>query len=500
MPEWFDRWLDAQVARLGYTKAQAGPGIGALFGGEAQRHDLYGNLSGEEWDKLAMTCSWVYTSIDTVAGEAAQASLGVYRQAGEDLEAEQDHEFEQRLRQPNPHMGQFFFKKYLLLWLLLRGESYWWKVLDSSGKLVQLWPVPASRMEPIPDAQQYIRGFRYHPRQGGAPVVIPPDQVVYHRLPNLFNYHRGMSPISVYRQQLKTDRRAVDWNYDTFDKGSPLKMLISLPDHLTDQVFAAFVTDIKDQFTQGNRMLFGRGNDISAKEFGISPADMEFLAGREFTRDEIGMIYGIQPGFWSKDANRANAEAARATMIEKSVWPLLVQFAEDITAQVIRPLYGDDYLVMPEDIRPRDRMLEVAERRQYWQVKTVDEARAELGLEPVGDDRGQMLVPEVVRGGPLPPGPALPAGAASAAEKAMREDLRRWESIARRRLRDGEDPGSYEFTSDCIPDGVLARVKSLLTGAETNEQIAAAFAVGKELAADAAPFPLEAPGSWGDYP
>ena len=61
----------------------------------------------------------------------------------------------------------------------------------------------------------------------------------------------------------------------------------------------------------------------------------------------------------------------------------------------MRRFYTDDLLGEFEDVRPRDRALLVQERRTYWQVQKVSEAREELGLDPLGDERDEKLISEL---------------------------------------------------------------------------------------------------------
>jgi hypothetical protein len=68
----------------------------------------------------------------------------------------------------------------------------------------------------------------------------------------------------------------------------------------------------------------------------------------------------------------------------------------------------------------------------------------------------------------------------------MKTDLKRWQSIARRNLKNGESP-AYDFESDHITPEVKADILEALEGAETEEEVKAAFF---------APFCLD----WEGYP
>ena len=498
MPVW-DTWLDKQIARLGYVKAQPRQvGIGTVFAGEAPllEGDSWNTMTQDEWERLAITSSWVYSDIDLIAKEGARAKLEAHERKGEELEAIPDHEFEQLLRRPNPFMSTSFLKRYTLSWWLLRGEAYWWLVPDQGGQLAEIWPVPSSRMRPIPDKKTYISAYGYRSKHGEPEVRIPVNQVCFFRLPNPFDFHRGMSPLTAYSMALKTDKGAQTWNQDTFKDGVPFRTILSVPENMSPANYERLKEEIADEFVARKRMLVARGGDMNANELGLSNKDMEFLAGREFTREEIDRVFGVPAGFWAKEATRANTEAARSILIELAVWPLLQMMAEEVDAQIISRYYEESVTVQPEDIRPRDRALLVQEREMYWQVQTVNEARQELGLEPLEDEElGEKLVPLAVKGAPPAfgggggPNPFEAQGESDEdedeeeLEKEAKADLRRWRGIALRRLKAGESPGDYEFESEYIPADVSQQVKAMLDGADSEEDVKAAFDVTFTVAA-----------------
>jgi HK97 family phage portal protein len=492
MPQWLDNILDRAIGRLGYMKASDVP-ISVAFAGEAPPDPLvnFGGFTDEQRERLAITSAWVYSDIRAIANEGSGASIGIHRSLGQEKTEEiVDHPFERLMRRPNGFMSGDWLKQYTLWWWLLRGEAYWWKVFDLSGELKQLWPIPSTRMKPIPDRKKYIRGYVYFPRHGQKAKELPPEQVCFFRFPNPFDFHRGLAPLTAYRLALETDTAAVRWNRDTFNQGGALQMLISLPADLGKVEFTRRKAEIVEELVEKQRrFMIGRAGDIKAEQLSVSHKDLEFLAGREFTREEIDRVFGIPAGYWAKDANRANAEAAKATMIEQAVWPLLKLMHGDITAQIIIPHYGEDLLAQFDDVRPRDRRLQLSERKQAETTQTVNEARAARGepeyAGPLADTIGELPVPLATNAQFVMAMEGLVAGLGGlggsgggigANGKAMREDLRRWRGIALRRLRDGEDPAGYDFESEHIGDGVKAEIGLLLATAETETEVKAAFA------------------------
>lgn len=61
--------------------------------------------------------------------------------------------------------------------------------------------------------------------------------------------------------------------------------------------------------------------------------------------------------------------------------------------------------------------------------------------------------------------------------RAISDDLRKWESIARKRFRDNGS-ANYDFVSQYIPSDASENIKLALAGATTEEEVKAAFAAG----------------------
>jgi hypothetical protein len=286
---------------------------------------------------------------------------------------------------------------------------------------------------------------------------------------------------------LQTDLSASKWLRDNFDKGCTLQQLISLPKDTADPVFRKRQAEIQDEMEdKRSRYMIVRAGEVTVDAVSMSSKEADALAHRQFNRDEIDRVFGYPEGYWSAKANRANSEAAKASLIEQAVWPLACDLAGDATVQIVRRNYEDDLRCEPEDFRPRDRVLALAEQKQHWTVKRIKEARAELGLEPLGDERDDLLVPELQKQSVPDSGEAAPENAAHAeqafSEKALdfeacSADLRKWQSIALRRLKNGEPPGEYEFESMYIPSEVHDDILSNLKSARSEGEVKAAFAV-----------------------
>ena len=489
------QWLTNQIAGMGFVKVddRGGVSISTVLQGEAPRFGpldvpVLDDEAQQRTERLAVTSPWAFSDAQLITREFSRANFYVEEQGSDGKWARiEGHEYETLQSRPNPDsrfMDRSFVLQYTAWWLLVRGEAYWWQVEDLAGDLSRLMPVPASRMRPIPDPTAYIAGFLYTPRHGQKPTPIPVEKTCFFRTPNIFDYHRGLSPLSAIKLELETDHAAATWNRETFIKEAALRLLLGLPKEMGKRDYEVRKTELEELLAKkGLRYVISRAGDLTATVLDSTQKDLEYMEGRIQNREAIDRGFGVPAGFWAKEASRANTEAARATLIEFTVHPMHVATAEAITSQIIIPRYGEGLRGRFEDIRPRDRKLLVVERRQYWQVKTVDEARGDLGLTELEDgELGSTLVPLATK----PQGVAaqgqpfmsMPTKAAQdlPVDRAIRDDLRRWQSVALRQLRKGKKPYDYDFVSNYIPADTVANIYKALVGVSTEQEVKAAFA------------------------
>jgi len=160
------------------------------------------------------------------------------------------------------------------------------------------------------------------------------------------------------------------------------------------------------------------------------------------------------------------------------------------------PHYGEGLIGRFEDPRTVDRVLEMEERRLYQMVHTVAEVRALDGDPPLGDERDDILVPQVdklaasatdgVQGatppgltpfGQPPPTPGEPDEPEEDepdedepdVESLRNEELAKWR---RKALKRGAD---VAFSPDYLPADLVQVVKARLALAEDEHEVKAAF-------------------------
>jgi hypothetical protein len=228
----------------------------------------------------------------------------------------------------------------------------------------------------------------------------------------------------------------------------------------------------------------------------ISQKDMEFLNGRQFTKEEIFSIFS--PGLASMlaiNATEANAKTGKATLAEMAIWPMHTAIAEKITNDIM-PVYGEDLRASFEDIRQTDRVLELQETTEYGKYHTVDEVRHKFyNDEPLEDNEAGKLLPAQIgqsSAAPAQPEPVIPTDAAPVipavvpsdevppvdnsepVDEAIQAEKGRWMRKALKAVKCGK-PADVIFESEVIPSLEARYISAALAGCETADAVRAVF-------------------------
>lgn len=457
-------------------------------GGWAWTSDAGSDL---ERSKRALQNSWVFACIEMIAREVGASEFQVVEHHGPDEDPTQinNHPLEQLLRRPNPYMGRAFLWQYSTWWLKLDGNFYWFVLCDDDGVPVELWPLPSFAVRPFfsTDGQQIIDYYEY--LVGGTIYKIPPRYIVHVRRPNPFNPFVGLSELVAAMLPTDSDLAMARWNAAFFGKQNTMPAaIINLssgdPDAPINPADRKRLEDdlVEDYAAYERRTFVTTANSVTANLLGWNPQEMDFLAGREFTKSEIFTIYGVHLGVVDPNATEANAKVGEQRFKE-TVWALLTLVAEQLTVELVEPFYAwwegaPDLEATFEDIRPLDRELELREREAARGVLTIDEIRGEyFQRDPLPEGRGTLLETEIqqtLSDYGVPDFSISDIPIPQAVTSAIEADLRKWRTKALRALKRGQ-PADVDFESEVIPPDLAGQLHLHLQAARGVSDVEEAF-------------------------
>ena len=387
----FVNFIDRTIGRLGFIKASEIPRLAqVLFAGENMRYQQdFMAQTEDEMQRLAVTNPWVYSNIRLISQRVALGRMMVEVQDGEGIwQEDKKHGFTKIMEQtPNPYMGQMFIWSYQMFWYLLRGESFWMQIPNVAGDaLTQVYPLPANRIEPIPAPDTLFAGFEYIPTATGTPILLETEHVIFHRLPNPFNYNRGLSPLTAYVMGMQIDREVQKFDLEDYKQGLTLRHIISLRPETSDPDMIRYQREIDKSSKEGRRYMVTRGGDIKTAPVTVRRGTEKGSEQiRALTQKEADYVYGVPEGLRVASATQANATVAERTFISDTIWPLMVMVSEDMTVQSVVRYYGENERARFEDPRIADREMEMKEESHSWEYMTYDEVRNEQGLDEYWD-------------------------------------------------------------------------------------------------------------------
>lgn len=443
--------------------------------------------------RLAVTSAWVYSDIRLLSDRAATAEAmpQVKKRAGEDLEDVGDHAYEQLLKTPNPLMTGKYLRRYVVWWLLLKGESYvfigtprW-----GGGEPLELWPLPSDMVRPLPQTlrKSVLTGgptINYeYTIPGQDPIIYPGENILHYRLPNPFNYWQGMSPLTAAMLGIQTDISQGKWTRDFFGKDNAIPTaLISLPKDISEDEFAIAVEAIREQFGEKRKSAVIPAGEMSVEVITQTLEQMQMIASRNFNKNEIDRVYGVPEGYMGAGLTGAAQLAHEIALARNGIQPLIDYLAAEETAK-IGPYYGEDIVIAAPNVIPQDRALDMHEYRVYGLDRTINENRAEQDLDDWEDELGgipvrvlEAMIKTGQAGGMGASVGGLPGGSMNMPQaKAYKDDLIRWRKVALKEAKGGRDPGKREFLSDEIPAELYYDIANDLLGAD-EEEVKAIFA------------------------
>jgi HK97 family phage portal protein len=251
---------------------------------------------------------------------------------------------------PHPQVNRFEYWELRVIWLLLRGECFRVPIFDGaqgSGRpgLKSVLILDPSRFQHVVKNNQLI-GWRYTgfgPQAPLASQVFLPEEVWFEKLPNPFDFWRGMSPLSAAAAAAGTDYAAslhmkgiMENNGET---GTVLRTNEQLDPEQREQIIAALRERKRRPGTaDGPVFLWGGAEVVTPK---LSSSDAQFLENRKFSRSEICAAFGV-PEEVISSTNNAKYDVmagARLNFIENRVIPLCrrLEAEEGVVVKAIDP-------------------------------------------------------------------------------------------------------------------------------------------------------------------
>jgi phage portal protein BeeE len=333
------------------------------------------DVAGPSLSNAYQQVVWVYRAINAVAEQVA--NIPFLFSAGERgrenlITSGPLVDFYNR---PHPHLNRFQYWELRVIWLMLRGECFRIPIYQEPAgglSLSSAWPpakagegrgeevhsalrTPHSTLKAVlildPSRFQHIVedhrliGWRYTGFGPQAPLesqIFLPEEVWFERLPNPFDFWRGLSPLSVAAMAAQTDFAAGAFMRGLIENNADAGLIVRSDKPVSDEMQDQFIAALKNRKRRAgfaDKPLFLNGVTEIVKPT-LSSTDLQFLENRKFSRAEICAAFGVPEEIVAtSDYNKYDVmQGARLNFIENRIAPLCSRLEAEENATTIPAL------------------------------------------------------------------------------------------------------------------------------------------------------------------
>jgi HK97 family phage portal protein len=241
---------------------------------------------------------WVQKAINVLANNISPLTLRVTTGTGQDKTYLDKHGIYELLENPNPEMGLADIFREWIVNQMLGGECGIEAVKNRSGnRVIELWPRQPQTFTVRPKSLRYrsVSFFKVDDGNGEA-YNLTPEEFIHLKFYNPVSPFRGVAPITAVKLSIVIDQLAQAWTRLFFrNQARPdfavvaaEGMTIKEKNELENQLSAKFGTN------EGvHKPIILESGVTDIKPFSWAPKDMEWVNQREFSRDEIGAVFGV---------------------------------------------------------------------------------------------------------------------------------------------------------------------------------------------------------------
>lgn len=391
-----DRVVLAEASKRAFV---LGPGVvnpaDVAFG-----HDS-SEFSPQEYGNYIATSNGVYACVTQRAQYLSSLPLKLYKVSatGKRTEVTSGSLYD-LLGKVNPYWSLNRLMQMTELARCLWGQSFWFleRGGNARGEPQEIWWGRPDRVMVIPDPVNYIRGYAYNPLTGTLPIAYQPQEVIWSKFSNPIDEYSGLSPLAAARLAADYASAAMLSNKRLFDNGIQAGGVIvpKTKDNseigLFTETQAREIEKVLDQRMRGVDKAHGWSVmrfDADAKPFGLSPKEAEFIQGLHWSLEDIARAYHWPIDLIGGQRTYENVDAAMKAAWTNCVLPEAAEISADMTEQLLPMFPGQADVAEFDSSGVHVLQDDQSKTWVMWSdqitkgAKTVNEYRAEQGLDPV---------------------------------------------------------------------------------------------------------------------
>ena len=319
------------------------------------------------------------------------------------------------LNNPNPYFTRSQVFSYIENWLSINGNAYIWTPTNGYRVPLQMWVLNPTRMRVIKGENSFIDGYVYQSAQEGN-IAIPEKEIIH-----LAKIHPAARPeeiigmnifgvglVSAALEYAHIDREVSAYLARLFENNTVPPLVATFPERFDQDEWQKLKSAWNEELPDYKlRALLGGGMQLQLPPKGELSISYDSVS--KDTRTQIAQVFGVPPGMLDGSfQNRATAEVQFAIFRQNTIDPEALYIAEEFTRHFRR--WEENILIeaKPYEYADPDADMRQEEFELKWGLKTINEARADRGYDPIKDGNipliagGYAPLQSVVNAPPLP--------------------------------------------------------------------------------------------------
>jgi HK97 family phage portal protein len=305
---------------------------------------------------------------------------------------------------PAPKLSAAKLLRWTFAQKIVTGRRAWEIESDDNDRPVALWPLVAGQLRAHPSQQgnEWFRLFEYGPHHD--PVKFKPNEVFYGWEPSGTDFRQAESELQSARFDLSLINLCDRYSIGFLRNNAVPAAIITTTQFPDDEAKAKFLRNWSSEYSgpeNAGRVALNEvgddgdgpvGDSIDVKVLGLSAKDSRLMEMRKDLTHELAIALGTP--FSKLDASGRtfeNADAEDRDWWENTILPDLIDLQDDINMQ-LAPRLGSEVgwfdlrgvRALQRRYQPVTQTVGAPELTQGL-LMTINEARADYGLEPIPD-------------------------------------------------------------------------------------------------------------------
>lgn len=291
---------------------------------------------------------YVFACIREIAMACSGIPWLVYKEKrGKYTQVERNDPLQKLLTRPNPWQGWGSFMETSVTYQYLHGNCYVEAVSANNRVPKELYSLRPDRIKIVPgDSVNPIKAYNY--TIGGSEIPFTPEEILHIKFINPLDDWYGMPPLLAGAKSVDTDNQGRTWNMSLLSNSARPPGVLEIEENVRPENRTQLREEFEEQYAgakRAGRPLLLEGG-AKWKNTGLSPTDMDWVAGSAKTAREISTVLNVPPELIGDSANRtySNYKEARLAFYTETVLPYM-DFWKDELNNWLSPKFGKEYYV-----------------------------------------------------------------------------------------------------------------------------------------------------------